>query len=419
MSPTLLIALVLAVYTFVFTLDALADFLNLQTLKTAGDLPPEFREFYDAGKYRQSQDYLRVNTRFALIQKTASFLAVMGFFWVGGFHFADVLARSWNLGEIWTGLIFVGILSFLRVLLGLPFRFYHTFVIEERFGFNRTTPLIFVKDLMQGMILGAVLGGAAFAGILYFFQKQGDTAWLWAWGAFSAFQLILSFLAPVFLLPLFNKFTPVPDGEIRAAIDAYAKKNSFQLQGIFTMDGSKRSTKANAFFTGFGSFRKLVLFDTLVAKLDLEELMAVLAHEVGHFKKNHIIQFTALSIGASGVMFYFFHLLLNQPILIDAFQIKYASTYASIVATMFVLSPLMGLMSIPNQALSRKFEFEADEYSTATYGKPQALSTALRKLSVDHLSHLSPHWLKVMLDYTHPPVVERMRALTSLSARGP
>ncbi len=393
----------------VFFLDTLADLLNLSRLN--GELPQEFQGIYDSGKYLQSLKYQRENVYFDLVHRTVDLWVSIPFILLGGFNTVDTFSRSFGLSYIPTGLIFVGTLSFLRFFIEFPFSIYSTFVLEAKFGFNKTTLKTFFQDLIKGTLIGAILGGFIFSGIVYFFENAGPHAWLFCWIAVTLFQFILLYLAPVVILPLFNKFEPLPEGLLKQAIENYAKTQKFALNGIFTMDSSKRSTKSNAFFTGFGRFRRLVLFDTLIAKQSIEELVAVLAHEIGHFKEKHIIKSLILSILTMGVIFYTFHLFINNTQLFEAFQMTHTSVYASIVFVGFLYSPLFRILSLFTQKLSRKHEFEADAYAIHTYGNPEILISALKKLSVDNLSHLTPHPLKVALDYSHPPILERIYAL--------
>lgn len=409
MNPFLWIVIGLLIGTAI--LEALADTLNVRSARSG--IPSEFEGIIDPRKYKESQDYLRDGTRVDILRNATFTFALIFFILAGGFKVVDQIARDIGTGILATSLIFVGVLLLLRLLLSLPFSVYDTFVVEEKYGFNRTSPGTFVSDAVKGVLLGAILGGAAFAGLVWFFEKQGRGGWLPAWVAFSAFQLLISFLAPVLILPLFNRFTPLPEGDLKRAIDGYLKSQRFEVSGIFTMDGSKRSTKANAFFTGFGRFRRLVLFDTLLERQSVDELVAVFAHEVGHFKRGHIPKFTALSLVTSAAVFYLFSFLINNRALFDAFSMDNLSVYASLVFVAILVAPFLRILSILAQMLSRKFEFEADEFSARTYGRSEALISALKKLSVDNLSNLTPHRLKILLDYSHPPILERIRHLRS------
>jgi STE24 endopeptidase len=401
--------LVITLLCAVAALDSLADALNVRAMRT--ELPGEFAGTYDPDKYRRSLQYQKDNERASLVRRLVSLAALLIFLLAGGFNAVDLWARSFALGSIATGLIFVAALSALKGLLALPFSIHSTFVIEERYGFNRTTPKTFVSDLLKGIVVGALLGAPVFAAIQWFFENAGPRAWIWSWAGVTAFQLLVVFLAPVVLMPLFNKFNPLPDGALKSAIEQYVHRERFALQGVYTMDGSKRSTKANAYFTGFGRFRRLVLFDTLIEKQTVEELTAVVAHEIGHFKRGHILKSMALSIGVSAALFYAFSVMLENPGLFAAFKMEHVSVYASLVFVAMLYGPLLRPLSVLTQLMSRVFEFEADEYSARTYRKPEELVSALKKLSMDNLSNLTPHPLKVWLDYTHPPVLERIRVL--------
>jgi STE24 endopeptidase len=401
--------IVLGLILLEYALETLADSLNIS--RFSPEVPKEFAGIYDPERYARSQRYQKEVTRFAIARRTVATGLLLAFLLAGGFDRVDLLARAAADGEISRGLVFVGVLFALRVVVSLPFSWFSTFRIEERYGFNRTTPRVFLADLAKGVVLGVVLGAPLFAGIVHFFLEAGESAWLYSWAALTVFQLVISFVAPVWLLPLFNRFERLPQGDLKQAIDGYARAQDFELQGIFTMDGSRRSTKANAFFTGFGKFRRLVLFDTLIQKQTIEELVAVVAHEVGHFRRGHIPKSIALSVLSSGAIFYVLSLMINNPALFEAFGDSNLSVYASIAFVSILSSPVLRLSSFFTNLLSRKFEFEADEFSRQTYGNAEALASALKKLSVDSMSHLTPHPLKVALDYSHPPVLRRIEVL--------
>ena len=328
-----------------------------------------------------------------------------------GFAAIDLLVRSYTTNPILMALLFFAILGVAADLLGIPFSLNKIFVIEEKFGFNKTTPKTFALDLIKGLVLGMALGAPVFAGLIWFFEHAGPLAWFYSWICFTCLQLTLLFLAPILILPLFNKFVPLPEGELQNAVHAYSHANRFKLSGVFTMDSSKRSTKGNAFFTGFGRFRRLVLFDTLVARQTVDELVAIFAHEVGHYKLHHIQRFTAFSIGSSALLFFILSLFIRDAGLFSAFGMENVSVYASLIFISFLYSPILRALSLVSNWLSRRAEFEADEFSAQTFGKPEVLISALKKLSIDNLSHLTPHPFKVVLEYTHPPIMERIRAL--------
>ena len=310
-----------------------------------------------------------------------------------------------------SGLVFTGLLALLSTALNLPFSIYSTFVIEQRFGFNTTTVTTFILDGLKAVLLTILLGGPLLAAILWFFETSGPHAWLFCWIASVAFLLAVQFLAPVVIMPLFNKFVPLAEGELKEAITRYALAQQFAIQGIYTMDGSKRSTRANAFFTGFGRFRRIVFFDTLMDKLAANEIVAVLAHEMGHYKLKHIPVMLALSILQMGLLFFILSLFLGNQGLFAAFGMEHLSVYASLVFFGFLYAPISTLLAIGFNAFSRRNEYQADRFAAETLdngGGGEALISGLKKLSVSNLSNLTPHPLHVVLNYSHPPILVRI-----------
>ncbi len=407
MNAFLIIILVILVGDYV--LGMIVDILNVKHLKT--QLPEAFSGYYDAEKYKKSQEYLKENTQFGLITGSIATPAIIAFILLGGFNRVDLWARSLEWGPIATGLIFAAILLFGSQILSLPFSIYGTFVIEGKYGFNKTTPKTFVTDILKGWLLAVVIGAPVFSAILWFFEQTGPLAWFYCWAALTVIQVFLMFIAPVVIMPIFNKFIPLEQGELKEAIEDYAKKQGFKMKGIYTMDGSKRSTKSNAFFTGFGRFRRIVLFDTLISKHTKEELVSILAHEMGHYKKKHILKSILISIFSMGLMFYILSIFMNNPALFEAFRMDHISIYASLFFFGFLYTPIEMVLSIFGNMLSRGHEYEADAYAVRTYKRPQSMIAALKKLSVDNLSNLTPHPLKVFLSYSHPPVLERIRSI--------
>jgi STE24 endopeptidase len=401
--------IILATLLVGFLLDIITNILNLQALRS--ELPPEFSDVYDAEKYRKSQEYTRIRTKFGFITGILGLIITILFWFAGGFNTLDLLVRSWQLHIIWTGLAYIGIILLARFLFSLPFSIYSTFVIEEKFGFNKTTPLVFVTDILKGMLLSLVLGGPLLAGLLYFFASFGDAAWLYCWAATTLFSLFVQFIAPTWIMPLFNKFTPLDEGELKFAIISYAEKVRYPLKGLFVMDGSKRSTKSNAFFTGFGKNKRIALFDTLIAKHTVSELVGVLAHEIGHYKKKHIIKNMVISIAHMGLLFYLLSVFLSHEGLFAAFYMEQASVYTGLIFFGMLYAPIEMILSILMQIFSRKNEYEADRYAADTTGDVPSFISALKKLSADNLSNLTPHPLYVFLNYSHPPVLQRIRRL--------
>jgi STE24 endopeptidase len=409
------LALAIGLLVLDFLLDLVVNRLNLRRL--SDEIPPEFRDVYDPERYRMALRYERDNTRFELLSSSLLTPLTIAFILLGGFGLADAWARAAGGGMIATGLLFAGILLLLSQLVHLPFTIYSTFVIEERYGFNKTTPRTFLLDRVKGLALTAVIGGPILAGLLWFFSNAGPRAWLYSWGAVTVVQGVLLYVAPLLILPLFNKFTPLPAGELREALAAYARAQGFAVGGLFTMDGSRRSTKANAYFTGLGRWRRIVLFDTLVAKHSVAELVAILAHEVGHYRLRHIGKHLLASVLSSGLMFYLLSWFIARPGLYDAFQLDRTPidgafpVYGGLVVFGFLYAPISALIAILQNALSRRHEYQADRFAAATGGGPAPLIAGLKKLSVDSLAHLTPHPLKVFLEYSHPPVLDRIRRL--------
>jgi STE24 endopeptidase len=406
--------LIFAVVSMVlaYALHTLVDYLNLRRAEAA-KLPQEFDGILSIEKFETAQKYLAAQTRFGLVSSTVWLVLSVGFLLMGGYGWADSVSRSYGLAEIPTGLLFFLVLAILSTLVSLPFGWYSTFVLEEKFGFNRSSLKTFVTDQLKGWALGLLLGGAVLAGMFWFFLNVAG-AWAWAWGFVTVLQILLLFLVPVVFMPMFNKFDPLADGELKNSIRDFASGVGFALQGIYTMDGSKRSTKANAFFVGFGAFRRIVLFDTLVQKHTVRELVAIFAHEVGHYKCGHIFKNMALSFLFTFVMFWGLSFLLTEEAIMLAFGMQ-PSVQATFVIAMLLYAPFSLFLGVFMSAISRKFEFEADAYAARTTKDPLALCEALKKLSSDNLSNLFPHPWKVFLEYSHPPVLDRVAALKKIS----
>jgi STE24 endopeptidase len=390
-------------------LSALADLLNRKSMQTR--LPAEFAGWYDPDHYRKAQQYQIANIRFSWMTTVVNYALLMGMWFGRGFALLDQWVRSWDLPTVPAGLLFVGSLGLLVSAVSIPLRLYRTFVIEERFGFNRTTWGTFVVDQIKGLVLAVLLGTPLLAGILAFFAYAGPMAWLYCWLAVALYMLIVQFVAPTWIMPLFNKFTPLEKGNLREAILSYARSIGFPLKNVFVMDGSRRSAKSNAFFTGFGHSRRIVLFDTLVENHSTAELVAILAHEMGHYRKKHIFWSLIAGILHAGLMFYLLSLLIEAPGLYEAFYVQTPSIYTGLVFFAFLFAPVEFFAGILIRMLSRRNEYQADRFSVETTGDPRAMIDALKRLSVRNLSNLLPHRLTVFLNYSHPPVLDRIRAI--------
>jgi STE24 endopeptidase len=401
--------IILAALLLNYLLELISDALNLKALKE--ELPGEFREVYDADTYANSQAYTRERTRFGLLVSTFDLMLLLAFWFSGGFNWLDQLIRSLGYSPLVNGLIFITGLALAKGLINIPFSLYSTFVIEEKFGFNKTTLSTFFMDLFKGIMLGLLLGLPVIALVLLFFQNFGELAWLYAWIAVTLISLIIQFIAPTWIMPLFNKFEPLEDGELKESIHSYAEKVDFPLKGVFVMDGSKRSSKSNAFFTGFGKNKRIALFDTLIENHSVAELVAVLAHEVGHYKKKHILKNVIISILHTGVLFFLLSLFLDSGPLFDAFYMEEMSIYAGLIFFGLLYTPVELVLSIFMQISSRKHEFEADTWAAETIEDPEDMVNVLKGLSRDNLSNLTPHPFYVFLNYSHPPVLQRIKAI--------
>lgn len=405
---------ILALLVFNWMLSLIVETLNLKNASTK--IPAEFDGIYDEEKYAKSQRYLKDTTRFGQIQAGIMLPLTIAFILLGGFRWINDIAQASSEHMILQGLVFGGILMVIGQIVGLPFSIYSTFGIEERFGFNKTTPKTFVIDILKGLMLTVLLGAPIFALILWIFSAVSH-AWLWAWGALSAIQLFLLFIAPVVILPLFNKFTPLEEGELRSKIEDFAAAQKYTISGIFKIDGSKRSTKSNAYFTGFGKTKRIALFDTLIDNHTSGELVGVLAHEIGHCKRGHIKKSIVISLASSLLMLFILSLFITKQGLYGAFGIDGTPLYAGFIFFGFLYAPISMILGLLGNILSRKHEFEADAFAAESTKKPTDLIDALKKLSVDNLSNLTPHPLKVFLEYSHPPVLERIKALRAFDKK--
>ncbi len=390
-----------------------ADILNLKGVKTR--LPDQFKKLYAADQYEKSQNYLRDHTRFGWVERYFNLGVFLVFWFWGGFSWLDSWVKEMELSAITEGLVFIGILMAAKSLLGAPFGIYATFVVEERYGFNQTTWKTYITDRIKGLLLAILIGLPLVAAILAFFQYAGANAWWYCWVATVGFMLVMQYIAPTWIMPLFNRFDPLPEGGLRQAIMDYAKSIRFSLDNIFVMDGSKRSSKSNAFFTGFGKNRRIVLFDTLIEKHSVDELVAVMAHEMGHYKEKHILKNLGIAILQSGVMFYILSLFISYPGLFEAFYVENVSVHAGLIFFGMLYAPLDSLLGLALGALSRKHEYAADRFAVRTTGKAKAMIEALKKLSVHNLSNLQPHPFYVFLNYSHPPLLKRIEAIEKIA----
>ncbi|HYX05736.1 MAG TPA: M48 family metallopeptidase [Bacteroidales bacterium] len=400
--------IILLIIVLDFIVERVLDYLNSKHISTK--LPDELHGIYNEEKYKKSQQYKRENERFGLLTSSFSFVLILGMLFLQGFAFVDNIVRSLTDSPVLQALLFFGILGLASDILGTPFALYDTFVIEEKYGFNKTTPKIFFLDKMKGWLIGAVLGGGILAIIIWFYQSTGTMFWIYAWIITSVFMIFMSMFYSSLIVPLFNKQTPLGEGELRTAIEEFSENAGFKLDNIYVMDGSKRSTKANAYFSGLGSKKRIVLFDTLINDLSTEEIVAVLAHEIGHYKKKHTLSGILLSIIQTGLTLYILSLLINNPALAKALGTSKVSFHIGLVAFGILYSPISMLIGLGMNSWSRKNEYQADHFAAVKY-KAEKLIGALKKLSEKNLSNLTPHPAYVFFHYSHPTLLQRIQAL--------
>ena len=392
-----------------YLLSTISSVLNMNSITSS--IPDGFQEFYDDKKYSKSQEYLKDKTKLGLYSSTFSLILTLIVIHFGLFGFLDEFVRSNSTHYIISGLLFFGILFLINDILNIPFSLYSTFVVEEKYGFNKTSIHTFIADKCKGYGLTIVFGSAIMVPVFYFFNTFQDNGWWIAWALITAFMIAVQPLFVHVIAPMFNKFTPLEDGDLKAAIEEFANKVGFPIGRIDVMDGSKRSAHSNAYFSGFGKSRRIALFDTLLDKHSTEEIVSVVAHEIGHYKKKHIITGTVLGVIETGIMLFIFNLFMNDSDLFAVFSVDTVSIYCGLVFFSMLYSPIGMVTSIFTTAMSRKNEFEADAYALETTQKPEPLISMLKGLSASNLSHLTPHPLMVFLSYSHPPVVDRIAAV--------
>tara|TARA_B100000579_G_scaffold398222_1_gene378342 strand:- start:421 stop:1659 length:1239 start_codon:yes stop_codon:yes gene_type:complete len=395
---------------FEYLLSSIVRFLNIKALDPI--LPSEFEDTFDKDKYLKSQAYTRQNSNFSYITSTFSLILSLTFIYGGVYNSIDQYAISFGYSNIMTGLLFFAFIIIITDLLSLPFNLYSTFVIEERFGFNKTTLNTFFMDKIKSYFLMTLLGTPILYLLLFFFIEFTDYAWIYAWLLLTLFSLVMQPIFNIFIAPMFNKFSPLPKGELLDKIQDYLKKVNFPVKKLEIMDGSRRSSHSNAYFSGMGRNKRIALFDTLIEQMDDDEIVSVIAHEVGHYKLKHVHIGIILSSMQSAIMFYILSWFIMNPYLFEVFGMENLSVYASLLFFSILYTPISMIMGFLFSFISRKNEFAADAFSAKTYNMPDKLITGLKKMSKENLSNLTPHWLNVMLNYSHPPVLERIKALS-------
>jgi STE24 endopeptidase len=406
MAVTLLY-LIIGFIIIEFLVSKYIDYKNLRTWELP--IPAELKDLYTPEQVTKAKDYAQANARIGTISDFIS-LGVSLAMLLLGFAAVDRFAKGLTNNTILQSLIFFAIMGLGSFVIGLPFSIYRTFVIEEKFGFNKSTLSTFIADKIKGMLIGAVIGGVLISLLVFLFQLLGSTFWLAAWAVLSGFSIFFAMFYTNLLLPIFNKLTPLEGGELRQAIEDYAGKVDFPLTNVFVMDGSKRSSKANAFFSGLGSKKNIVLYDTLIKDLSTEEITAVLAHEVGHYKKKHVLQGILLSVAQMGLLFFLFGWLSANPLLAQMLGAEENNFHLALIAFMLLYSPIGTLTGLFMNLFSRKNEYQADRYAKETFSEAPLISS-LKKMTVNHLSNPQPHPAYVFMHYSHPTLLQRMRAM--------
>ena len=417
MTPEVWFLIIIALVIFNYLFSNILDYLNHKNWKD--EIPSELKDFYDKKKYKQAKQYAISKNKIGLLSSTTSFLLVVSLLVFNGYGYIDQLVNSFSLNLflpfeinnsfIESGIFFL-ILFTLNLIISIPFSYYNTFVIEENFGFNKTSKSTFFFDIIKSSMLSILIGGFLLFLALYLFDSLNDGFWLYLWIGLSLLMVFINMFYADLIVPIFNKLTPLENGELRKKIENYSKQVGYLLKNIYVIDGSKRSTKANAFFSGLGPRKTIALYDTLIEKHSENELVAVLAHEVGHFKKKHVFSGLLMSVIQIGVMTFFFELCLKLPEISQALGGSDVSFHLGLIGFTIIFSPISMMSGILMNYISRKNEFEADSYAKETYNGDD-LSLALKKLSVDSLSNIYPHPLYVFFHYSHPPLIKRLKAL--------
>lgn len=397
--------IIIAIIIFDFCFERILEYLNIKF--RAKPVPKELEGIYNEDEYNKQQNYSKDNSRLSIITSSFSFVVILAFLFMQGFSWLHYLLSSYVENPILLGLAFFGVLGLAMDLIGIPFSIYDTFVIEEKYGFNKTTPKIFILDKLKGYALSIVLGALIYWLIYKFYVLTGTNFWIYTWGVMAAFTLFMSLFYSNIIVPLFNKQTPLAEGELRTAIEEFASKVGFKLNNIYEIDGSKRSTKANAYFTGFGPKKRIVLYDTLIKQLSTDELVAVLAHEIGHNKRKHTVVGLVLSLLQMGVMLYLLGLFVSSPELSMALGVKQPQFHIGLIAFGMLYTPVSMIIGLVMNIISRKNEYEADNYAASNFNS-QSLINALKKLASNNLSNLTPHPFYVWVSYSHPSLHQRV-----------
>lgn len=408
MSAEALYWLVIAIVLAEFVYSTWLTLLNIKASRWP--IPDLLKDIYDEERYRKQQDYAMINRKFTLVSNLVTTLISLAIFAFGGFAAFDRAARSVSAAPVVQTLVFWGIFFLISWFVSLPFDAWRTFVIEERFGFNRSTPKLFAGDAVKGLLVDFAIMAAVLSLCTWIYTLSPRYFWLIAWGAVSLFSLFMQYFYSQLIVPLFNKQTPLPEGELRSAIEAFARKADFQLDNIYVIDSSKRSSKSNAYFTGFGRRKRVVLYDTLMEQLTTEEIVGVLAHEIGHYKRHHVVRSMLERFASNLLMFWLFGLLIGNSELAAAAGCNAPSFHVNLAVFSFIYTPVSLLLDILTNVISRRHERQADAFTVAQ-GVGPAEASALKKMSAKSLANLTPHPVVVFVEYSHPTLYERVQAL--------
>ena len=408
MNPNIVFYILISIIVIKFIFDTILDIVNAKHY--SDNIPNELKDVYDEKEYLKSQEYKNEKFKFSLITSSFSFLLTLLFFAFDGFAFIDGLAKNITDNSILITLLFFGIIFLASDILSTPLSYYSTFVIEEKYGFNKTSKSTFLLDKIKGWLMLIIVGGGVLGIITWFYELTTSSFWIYTWLLITAFSIFMNMFYAKIIVPIFNKQSPLEDGELKNAIEAFAVKVGFKLDNIFVIDGSKRSTKANAYFSGFGSQKRITLYDTLINDLETDEIVSVLAHEVGHYKRKHIIYNLVLSTLLMGITLFILSLMVGNTTLSNALGVQNASFHIGLIAFTILYSPISELTSFLMNILSRKFEYQADDYAKTNFNS-ESLINALKKLSKNSLSNLTPHWFYVKIHYSHPSLHQRIKNL--------
>jgi STE24 endopeptidase len=408
MAAGFILQSILLIIVISYIIEQIVAYLNYRRMNDP--VPAIISDVYEADRYLKSQEYNRANYWFNTVKEAASFIVIILMLYLGGFALVSNTVATTTENPILRGILFFGFIGFFSSLISLPFSAYHTFITEEKFGFNRTSAATFIKDLLKGWFLASILGAMLLAIVIGLYLATGPMFWIIAWVIMTLVMLLITFFYSSVIVPLFNKQKPLQEGILRTSIEAFASDNGFALTGIYVIDGSKRSTKANAYFSGFGSRKRIVLFDTLILDHTTEELVAILAHEIGHYKHNHVIKGMLAGIIQTGFMLWLFSNMADNPEFSKALGATHPEFHLSMIAFGLLYSPVSQLTGLFMNYFSRKHEYQADAFTATQYDAVHLIS-GLKKLSGNSLSNLTPHPLHVFLNYSHPPLLHRVNAL--------